>query len=208
MSSVGHKIGVLGGSFDPVHLGHLAAAEDVHVKMGLDKVYFIPAAQSPLKEGSPEASAAERLAMLEAALDPYPQFEALDFEILAGGISYTFDSVRHLAALLPECRLFWIIGADQVAALPRWHRVTELAEQIEFIAIPRPGYLLVNPGVANLRMHEIEVRAQDISSREIRARVKENLPVSLFLPEKVDKFIKSRGLYQESRTSGSLSKPI
>ena len=203
-----HKIGVLGGSFDPVHLGHLVVAEVAYEKMGLDKVYFIPAAQSPLKEGKPEATAADRMAMLNAALDPYPQFEVLDFEILAGGISYTFDSVSHLAALLPECRLFWIIGADQVAALPRWHRVTELAEQIEFVGIPRPGYLLENPGVANLRIHEIEVRSQDISSREIRARVKENLPVSLFLPEKVDKFIKARGLYQESRTSGVSSNPI
>ena len=192
------RIGVMGGTFDPVHLGHLVVAEDVFEKMGLDKVLFVPAAQNPLKGDHPEAEAYDRLGMLKAAVEPFPQFEVQDFELRAGGISYTLDSVEFLATLLPDCRLFWIIGADQVANLDQWHRIAELAKRVEFVGIPRPGYPLINPGINNLMLHEIEVHSLEISSCEIRSRIRAELPVSLFLPPRVDCYIASNGLYRKS----------
>jgi nicotinate-nucleotide adenylyltransferase len=195
-------LGILGGTFDPVHLGHLVIAEDVYEKMGLEKVYFLPAAQNPLKDDGPIAHGDDRLAMLNAALAPFPHFESLDLELLAGGLSYTLDSVRRLSRQFSGARLFWIIGADQVGNLDRWHRINELTEEVEFIGFQRPGFTFDIPDIRNLRVHEVVVHALEISASEIRERIGENLPVSLFLPPEVDNLIKRKGLYQQPRCAG------
>ena len=105
------KIGFLGGSFDPVHFGHLLAAQDAYEQHRLDRLIFVPAAQAPLKPNDVQSSADERLAMLSAAIEWDRRFEISDFELLRGGVSYTIDSARHFRALYPHDELFWIIGA-------------------------------------------------------------------------------------------------
>jgi nicotinate-nucleotide adenylyltransferase len=107
------KIGFFGGSFDPVHFGHLCAAQDACEHHQLDRLVFVPAAQTPLKPHDAQSSAGDRLAMLRAAVEEDRRFEVSDYELAKGGVSYTIDSVRHFRAQFPPARLFWIIGGDR-----------------------------------------------------------------------------------------------
>ena len=136
------KIGFLGGSFDPVHFGHLLAAQDAFEQHGLDRLILVPASQAPLKpaDDTPRAPAADRLAMLRAAVAGDRRFEVSDFELARGGVSYTIDSARHFRGLYPQDELYWIIGGDQLPHLPLWKDIAELARLVEFIFLERPGY--------------------------------------------------------------------
>ena len=110
----GVKIGFMGGSFDPVHFGHLIAAQDAYEQYQLDRLILVPAAQAPLKPEEVKSAPGDRLAMLKAAVEWDHRFELSDFELQKGGTSYTIDSARHFRALYPNNRLFWIIGGDQL----------------------------------------------------------------------------------------------
>ncbi len=191
------KIGLYGGSFDPVHLGHLIVAQDAMEQLGLDRICFIPAAQAPLREDSPAASAEDRLAMLEAATAGTPGFEVIDDELRAGGVSYTIDTVRRLKARFDRHRLYWIIGGDQLDKLPKWKDIHQLAEFVEFICIHRPEHPLNPPedvrGVA--RIHPLSVHPFSISSTEIRERCAARRPIRYFLPEAVSDYIARHQLY-------------
>jgi nicotinate-nucleotide adenylyltransferase len=131
------KIGFLGGSFDPVHLGHLAIAQDALEGAGLDRVDFIPAAVSPLKGRELTATAAQRLEMVRLAIAGDARFGVLDLELRRGGTSYTVDTVRELRALFPGAELFWVIGADQLARLAEWKEIGELVRLVEFVHLAR-----------------------------------------------------------------------
>ena len=135
----GVKIGLMGGSFDPVHFGHLVAAQDAYEQYKLDRLIFVPAAQAPLKPNDVQSSSADRMAMLRAATDWDHRFELSDYELGKGGISYTIDSVRHFRALYPKDELYWIIGGDQLPKIHLWKDIAELAQLIAFIFLERPG---------------------------------------------------------------------
>ncbi|MGA3006822.1 MAG: nicotinate-nucleotide adenylyltransferase [Opitutaceae bacterium] len=193
------KIGFFGGSFDPVHFGHLCAAQDACEQHRLDRLIFVPAAQAPLKPHKTQSSAEHRLGMLRAALNADSRFEISDYELRHGGVSYTIESVRYFLTQFPRDRLFWIIGGDQVAQLPLWKDIRELIQLIEFISIGRPGQTgTVAPDLPGLRLHGCAGHLLEISSTELRDRARLGLPLDYFVPHKTVVYIKENGLYRQT----------
>jgi nicotinate-nucleotide adenylyltransferase len=191
------KIGFFGGSFDPVHFGHMCAAQDACEHHQLDRLFFVPAAQAPLKPQDAQSSTADRLAMLRAAVEEDRRFEVSDYELTKGGVSYTIDSVRHFRAEFPHDRLFWIVGGDQLPQLHLWKDIHELAQLIEFIFLERPGRSVkAGPAIPGLRLHRCAGHAIEISSTELRERVGRGLPIDYFVPHKTVVYIKEKGLYR------------
>jgi nicotinate-nucleotide adenylyltransferase len=188
------KIGILGGSFDPVHLGHLLVARAAREELGLDKVCFIPAAQSPFKPGTSPAPAPERLRLLRLALAADTSSEIDDLEVRRGGVSYTVDTLRHYAVKFPGAELFYLIGADQTAQLPQWREAAELARLAQFVVAPRPGE---EPAAlpAPFRGRVLRGFPVVVSSSQIRARVKAGLPITLLTPPPVAEAIANNRLY-------------
>src|SRR5436305_1001795 len=133
------RIGLFGGSFDPVHLGHLLVAQAAREELELDRLFLIPAAQSPFKPGIQPTAAADRMRLLRLALAGKDWCEIDEQEIKRGGVSYTIDTVRDYARRFPQAQLFYLIGADHVPQLPKWRDAAELARSVEFVVIPRPG---------------------------------------------------------------------
>ncbi|MDR2845171.1 MAG: nicotinate-nucleotide adenylyltransferase [Puniceicoccales bacterium] len=192
------KIGIIGGSFDPPHLGHLILAQDAQEALGLDKVIFVPAAASPLKGHAPVATAPVRLALAQAAFGGRAGWEVSDWELKQGGTSYSLCTAEHLHGRFPDAELFWVIGADQLAQLNAWHRIGELARLVRFAVARRTGSALTRPAElsAAVDVQELPARCMDISSTEVRTRLKKGLPVDLFLPEKVLQVIERGNLYR------------
>lgn len=190
------KIGFLGGSFDPVHLGHLCAAQDAFEQMKLDRVVFIPASQAPLKPDSVKAPANMRLAMLRAAIEDRAAFDICDWEIRRGGVNYTVDTLRYLRAEYANDRLFWIIGTDQLARLDKWKNAAELVQLVEFICLDRPGYDVQEPPpLPGLRLFRCPGHRLEISSTELRERARLGLPLDFFMPNKAIVTLKENDLY-------------
>ena len=197
MNSTPNKgLAILGGTFDPVHLGHLFLAQDAIETLRLERVIFVPAARNPLKINRPEATDAQRLEMLRLALCSDCRFLLDDLEIKAGGSSYSIDTVEMLHSRYPEVKLYWLIGSDELQQLPKWRRIDELLKLVDFISFPRPGYSRKVPSLNDLRIHEIKGHVFDVSASEIRGRVKQGFQVSLFLPPKVCHYIEFHGLYR------------
>jgi nicotinate-nucleotide adenylyltransferase len=194
------KIGFLGGSFDPVHFGHLLAAQDAYEQHRLDRLIIVPAAQAPLKAAEAKSSAADRLAMIRAATEWDTRFEVSDFELTRGGVSYTIDSARHFRALYPKDDLFWVIGGDQLPQLHLWKDIGELARIVEFIFLERPGYpVKAAPSIPGLRLHRCDGHLLAISSTELRERTRRNLSLDYFIPHKAIVYIREQGLYLDQR---------
>ena len=191
------KIGFLGGSFDPIHLGHLVIAQDALEGLGLDRVDFIPAAVSPLKGHELTATAAQRLEMVRLAIAGDARFGVLDLELRRGGTSYTVDTVRSLRALFPGAEPFWVIGADQLARLAEWKEIGELVRLVEFVHLARPGVAdAAAPAIPGLKLHRVAGHEVAISSSELRERANRGLPLRHFVPLKVADFIESQSLYR------------
>ena len=188
------KLGIFGGSFDPVHLGHLLVAQAAIEELGLDRLCFIPAAQSPFKTDSQNAPAAERLRLLRLALAGKTNCEVDDQEIRRGGISYTVDTLRDYAKRFPGAELFYLIGADNVAKLPEWREAPEVARLAQFVVVPRPGQPEVS-FPAPFRGRALKGFPLGLSSSQIRARVKAGLPIDQLVPATVAEAIRSGGLY-------------
>ncbi len=192
------KIGFLGGSFDPVHFGHLLAAQDAFEQHHLDRLVLVPAAQAPLKPSDVQSSAVDRLAMLRAAVEWDRRFEISDVELCRGGVSYTIDSVRHFRALYPNDELYWIIGGDQLPKLQLWREVETLAQLVEFIFLERPGFpVKAAPTIPGLKLHRCDGHLLAISSTELRERTRRGLSLEYFVPHKAIVYIKQQGLYRD-----------
>ena len=188
------RIGLFGGSFDPVTLGHLLVAQAAREELELARLYFIPAAQSPLKPGFQSAPAALRLRMLRLALAGQSQYEIDAQEIVRGGCSYTIDTTRKYASRFPDAKLFYVIGSDLVPQLLKWREADELARRLEFIVIPRPG-----EPAADLprpfRGRELKGFPLGVSSSQIRERVKAGLAIDWLVPPAVAEVISNERLY-------------
>ena len=180
------KIGLFGGTFDPVHHGHLISARDAMEKHGLEKVFFIPCARSPHRRNSPVASGEIRLRLLQLAVTNEPGFEVMDWEIQRGGISYTIDTVRYVRAQMPEAKLYWLLGEDQAQGLESWRNIQELRKLVTFVFMPRLG-----SGDGRMKG-----RILDISATEIRKRLAQNQSVRYLLPESVLDEIQRLGVYR------------
>lgn len=188
------RIGLFGGSFDPVHLGHLLAAQAAIEELGLDRLFFIPAAQSPFKPETKPTAPTERVRLLRLALAGKTNCEIDEQELRRGGISYTIETLRDYARRFPKAELFHLIGADSAAKLQEWREANELARLAQFVAIPRPGQAPLNfPPPFRGRM--LKGFPCDISSSQIRARVKTGLPIEHLVPPPVAEAIRAAKLY-------------
>ena len=188
------KLGLFGGSFDPVHLGHLLVAQAAIEELGLDRLFFIPAAQSPFKPESQPAPAAIRLQLLRLALAGRTNCEIDEQEIHRGGVSYTVDTLRDYAKKFPCAELFYLIGADHVAKLNEWRDPGELARLAKFVVIPRPGEASVD-FPPPFRGRSLKGFPLAVSALEIRARLKAGLPIEPLAPPAVAEAIRNNRLY-------------
>jgi nicotinate-nucleotide adenylyltransferase len=188
------KLGLFGGSFDPVHLGHLLVAQAALEELGLDRLFFIPAAQSPFKPENQPAPASVRLQWLRLALAGRTNCEVDDQEIRRGGVSYTIETVRDYTRRFSQAGLFYLIGADNAAKLGEWREAGELAKLTEFVAIPRPGGAAAN-FPSPFRGRTLKGFPLGVSSSEIRARLKAGLPIENLVPPFVADAIHATRLY-------------
>jgi nicotinate-nucleotide adenylyltransferase len=189
------KYGLFGGSFDPVHHGHLLVAQAACEEIGLDRLFFIPAAQSPFKPDNAPAPANERVRLLRLALAGCNRYEVDEQEISRGGISYTVDTVRAYRKRFPDVELFYLTGADHISQLPKWREAEELAKQVEFVIVPRPGEAVEHKLPSPFRVRMLKGFPLSISSSQIRERVKAGLPIKTFVPAAVAEAIRNYRLY-------------
>ena len=191
------RIGILGGSFDPVHCAHLRIARAALRAAKLDRVLFMPAATQPFKRRGPHASDAARLDMIRLAIATEPRFELCTLELNRGGVSYLFDTLTELHKLHPRAELFFIIGMDSLRDLHTWYRAAELPALCTFLVAARPGF----KPPANAPVHTlIPCPARDISSSDIRQRVAQNLPIRYLVPRAVAAYITCHALYHSKET--------
>jgi nicotinate-nucleotide adenylyltransferase len=188
------RIGLFGGSFDPIHLGHLLVAQAAREELDLVRLFFIPAAQSPFKPDARPTPAQERLRLLRLALAGKTWCEIDGQEIKRGGVSYTIDTVRDYASRYPKAQLFYLIGADHLPQLPKWRTAEELARLVEFVVIPRPGQAAV-PFPKPFRGRWLAGFPLGASSSQIRERVKAGLPIGHLVPGPVEEAIRNNRLY-------------
>ncbi len=198
------RVGVLGGTFDPVHLGHLIIAQEARDKLALDKVMFIPAGQPWLKEDTDISPAPKRLEMLELALQSNETLCVDTQELDRPGSSYTVDTISQMRERLgPRTDIYFIIGMDALEELNRWKNPEQLAQLCYFAAMKRLGHTRLDlkelekavPGISE-RVCFMDNPQVDISSSDIRRRVREALPISYLVPKEVEAYISENGLYR------------
>ena len=191
------SIAVFGGSFDPVHNGHVMIARSALAELELDRLIVMPAAQSPFKPDQTLAPAAARMEMLRAAFSGEPQIEINSWELDRGGVSYSIETLRALAAEHPEAQLFYLIGADHVATLPQWREADALAVAATFVVVPRPGA----PEEAFPKPFSgryLQGKPMAISASEIRERLRAGRSVANFVPPPVAQLLNSMQIYSEN----------
>ncbi|MBO8136748.1 MAG: nicotinate-nucleotide adenylyltransferase [Desulfotomaculum sp.] len=199
------RLAIMGGTFDPIHYGHLVVAEQARYKFQCDKVLFIPAKSPPHKDDALISPVEHRLAMTRLAVDSNSYFEASSLEIERPGPSYTIDTVKEVKRLYYPSKLFFITGADAVLEIISWKSVEELLSLCYFVAATRPGYDISNlqqklgalPEKYLEKIIPIYIPALAISSTDIRKRVKAGEPIKYLLPESVENYIKNHRLYSE-----------
>jgi nicotinate-nucleotide adenylyltransferase len=188
------RLGLFGGSFNPVHLGHLLVAQAAREELQLTRLFFIPAAQSPFKPELEPAAAPERLRLLRLALAGQADCEIDQQELERGGVSYTIETLRAYRRRFPAAALFYLIGADHVAQLPKWREAAELARLAEFVVIPRPGEPPAVP-VEPFRSRQLAGFPLGVSSSQIRDRIRAGLPLEGLMPPAVLEAIRNNRLY-------------
>ena len=187
------KIGILGGTFNPIHLGHLILAEEVCQKIGLRKVIFIPTNLPPHKNNGDIIPANHRLKMLRLAVKGNPLFCVSDIEIRKGGRSYTIDTIKEFSRIYPNDQFYFIIGSDLIKYLNEWKDLKEIIAVVKFIVATRPGFPLKDlPDY----MTTIDIRAVDISAFEIRECIKQNYSFRYLVTGAVRDYIIRKGLYK------------
>ena len=198
------RIGVFGGTFDPIHVGHLVAAVNARHTLGLDRVLFVVANEPWQKVGDrPVSPALDRLALVDAALGDVDGLEASRLEIDRGGPSYTVDTIEELRRLEPTAELYLIVGADVIAGLATWERLDDVRRETTMVVVNRPGSTPVLPGqdgpLAGWNAVAIEIPALEISSTDLRERAATGRPLDYLIPEGAVRMIKERGLYARDR---------
>ena len=208
------RLGILGGTFDPIHFGHLDAAAAAHTALALDEVLFLPARQSPLRAGEAHASGFHRFAMVALAIDDVPSYQVSALELKRDGRSYTIDTLRNLHAQgWTPTQLFFILGADTFADVAAWHGFPEVLDAAHFVVISRPGTTIDTalartpelrtrtsaPSTAVLegtRVFLVRAATRDVSSTSIRARAGAGDAIDDLVPASVARYIATHHLYQ------------
>ncbi len=197
------NIGVLGGTFDPIHLGHLIVAEEVRAQLDLAEMLFVAAGQPWLKRDSPISAAEHRVQMVRLAIADKPYFKLSTIEVERPGPSYTVDTIAELQGQLDaEDRLFFILGWDNLAQLPRWREPSRLVKMCRLVAVPRVGYPApdldsleaIIPGLSQATIL-LDTPQIDINASAIRNRVAQRLSIHHLVPEAVDRYIRQHRLY-------------
>jgi len=183
------KIGIYGGTFDPIHHGHLILAREARERFGFEKVIFVPAAVSPFKS-SPAATAQMRLSMLRAAIEDEPGFELDDCELRRPPPSYTIDTIEEIRCRKGDAQIYYLVGEDNLPTLQKWHRFDELRKAVQFVVLDRTGTPPDHP-------YPIVHRKIDISATEIRKRVASGQSIRYFVPQAVEEIIRREKIYQE-----------
>lgn len=198
------RVGILGGTFNPIHLGHLLIAQDAMEQLSLERVKFIPSATPPHKSVDKLASEQDRLRMIALAIRGNARFEVDDIEIGRGGKSYSLDTLTELRRQEPCADFYFIIGADSLCELHLWRAVRHLVKLCTFVTVPRPGFdpkpvidsRLDAVTRRQLRQHVLRGHACDIASRDIRARVASGRSIRYLVADGVHAYIRRRRLYQ------------
>jgi len=193
----------MGGTFDPIHLGHLAMAESVREIFSLDEILFIPSARPPHKVEKNITPEVHRLMMTYLATQSNEKFQVSPVEILREGLSYTLDTMNELEKKFgSDTELFFIIGADSMADLPKWHKAKELVSKVHFIATTRPGTEVDLEGLKNYfgdsakNIYQVATAGLEISSTDIRERVRTGKSIKYLVPEVVEEYILKENLYK------------
>lgn len=195
------RIGIMGGTFDPVHCGHLLVAEQAREQLNLDEVWFMPAGIPPHKKREGISHATDRMAMLQLAIADHPSFRVTDVELRREGPSYTVDTMSILTRQNPDAQFFFLVGADMIDILPKWHRFEELAVMVTFVGVARPGFGEGKP-TWNGTVRYIDSPAWEISSTLIRERAKAGRSLRYLVPPTVERYIKEKRIYESSHQSG------
>lgn len=190
------KIGVMGGTFDPIHHGHLVAASEVADRFELDEVIFVPTGQPWQKVDRVVSEAEDRYLMTVIATASNPRFSVNRVDVDRHGPTYTADTLADLHRQLPDADLFFITGADALAQILSWHKIEELFELAHFVGVTRPGYELTEEHLPDGAVTLVEVPAMAISSTDCRRRVVEGHPVWYLVPDGVVQYISKRNLYR------------
>lgn len=193
------KVGIMGGTFDPIHMGHLIAAMSALEAAELHEVWFIPTASPPLKPNAPSADAHHRLEMVKLAISGQPAFRVIDIELKRGGTSYSIDTVTSLMGQYEDHQFYYIIGSDRIHDLPQWHRAEELSKLVHFIGLNRPSEPLQLDRLSEEWRSKITIAPMpliDISSTELRRRALAGKSLRYFVPELVEQYIRRYSLYE------------
>ncbi|MFM6939261.1 MAG: nicotinate-nucleotide adenylyltransferase [Rhodoluna sp.] len=188
------RLGVMGGTFDPIHNGHLVAASEVAAALKLDEVIFVPTGEPWQK--SEVTSTSDRYLMTEIATAANPRFKVSTVDIDRPGPTYTVDTLRDLRKQHPDAELFFITGADAISSMSTWRDVTELWSLAKFVAVTRPGHTLDLPEAPEGTIQVLEIPALSISSTDIRNRVAAGMPIWYLVPDGIVQFIAKHGLYR------------
>ena len=204
------RLGIFGGTFDPIHFGHLFLAEEARIRFGLDRVLLIPNGRPPHKDGLARASGNHRFEMTRLAAAGNPAFECSRVELERPGMSYTIDTLALLREQNPSADLLYITGVDTAAELMTWRRPGEVVQLARIVAATRPGYdaqtlLRRLPDAIRERVSLLETTALDISSTDIRQRVQHGEAVRYLTPDSVLEYIEGHGLYLPEAGSGEIS---
>jgi nicotinate-nucleotide adenylyltransferase len=185
------KVGILGGTFDPPHYGHLLIANEVLSTLHLDEIWFMPNQEPPHKKKSESITNEDRRQMLELAIQGNDAFRVETIELNRKGPSYTVDTMKMINAQYSEHQFFFIIGADMIEYLPKWHQIDELIRLVQFVGVERPAY----SSQTDYPVLYVDVPAMDVSSSMIRDRVKNKQTIRYLLPDSVIQFIEEKHLY-------------
>lgn len=187
----GKRIGIMGGTFNPPHIGHLMIADQVMNQLGLDKIIFIPDANPPHVDHKTTIAAKDRVEMVRRAIIDHPNFELGLTEVERGGLSYTYDTVKQLKIAHPENQYYWIIGGDMVNYLPKWHNIDQLAKMVQFVGVCRRGY----EKISQYPVIWVNMPAIDVSSTWVRKTIANHGSVRYYVPKLVLQYIAEKGLY-------------
>lgn len=185
------RIGILGGTFNPPHFGHLMIGEQVADQLGLDKVMFMPNAIPPHVDHKEAIDPVDRVQMVQAAIQGNSQFDIELSEITRGGKSYSYDTLVELKAMHPNTQYYFIIGGDEVAYLPKWYRIDDLLKLVQFVGVNRGG----SPVESDYPVEWVRIPNMEISSTDVRDRVARHRSVRYMIPDLVAAYIFEKGLY-------------
>lgn len=185
------RIGLLGGTFNPPHIGHLIIANEVKHALDLDEVRLMPTAIPPHKSNPSDATPEQRLHMVSLAVEKVHGLKASSFEVDYGGVSYTYDTMKRLKEHEPESDFFFIIGGDMIDVLSKWYKINELQEIVTFVGVDRPGAV----GQSAFPVTKVVIPEIDLSSTLIRQRVETSGTIQFLVPDAIATYIRQEGLY-------------